>query len=359
MESIDRQRLQKENMIMTLVVWSILFTALMWLMLYTAQRKTIVISDVSGGGLSMVGEGSLSGNEKVHYTLTLQEDARNQGFFRIPFDREIKAEDVVIENRYQDRELWVYIKNAESAFYREHAVYGDLSPVSSGFCEEMRNGIILKMQMNGIWEYHTVMENNTMQVTFQKPKELYRYVIVIDPMGGGEQTGTIVGGYAEKSLALQVAQMIPEKLEGSDCKLYFTRWEDVEVSEEDRIALVEDLQADFYIRIAASADMDDTKYGISALYNENYFIPEFGNVELADKLTQSVTIASSNRAAGIFPAEEDSILQKLNIPAAQINLGYLTNEKEDALLGRDTYRGKLAQGIADAILQLPDENSSH
>ena len=60
-------------------------------------------------------------------------------------------------------------------------------------------------------------------------------------------------------------------------------------------------------------------------------------------------MAASNRAVGLFPAEEEDILQKIEIPAARIALGYVTNDTERQLLMQDSYQKKLAEGIAEAI----------
>ncbi|MCH5345079.1 MAG: N-acetylmuramoyl-L-alanine amidase [Acetatifactor sp.] len=348
---------KKMNMVITLILWTVLCVTCMVLMLYVALHKTIVIADEVPGQLALSvadGQGGIVGNSHV---LTFTQQDGNEGSIRIPLAQDIKAENVVVENRYLNQELWVYIQGAEESFYDKNVIIGDVSPVVYGYCEEQRNGVILKIQMDDVWEYYSAMEygtsvsdsGNSMVISFRDPHEIYGQVVVIDPMGGGSETGSLYRGYAEKTLALQIARIISEKLEQSDIRLYFTRLEDVEVAEETRSELAKAVNADMYIRIAAGADEDVLNYGVAGFYNAEYYIPEIGNVQLADILTRNVTIASSNRAVGIFPAAEDSILQRLTVPAAQINVGYLTNEQEAALLGREFYRDKLAQGIVDAI----------
>lgn len=70
---------------------------------------------------------------------------------------------------------------------------------------------------------------------------------------------------------------------------------------------------------------------------------------MADIVTKAVTIASSNRALGLVPAEEDSILREINIPAAQLSAGYLSNGEERDLLRQEAYLEKVAEGVIDAI----------
>lgn len=347
--------IQEINMILTLAIWIVLGISGMYYMLYTASHKTIVIMDNASTRIDQI-VGEQQGEEGIaaqNNLIFLSNMKTVPSTIYIPLERTVQAEDVVVENRYREKELWIYIKGTGAAFYEENGIYGDISPILSGNSESQRGSVILKMQMNRVLEYYTTMEDELMTITFKEPHDAYSYIVVVDPMGGGAEMGSSLRGYAEKTLALQIANLISEKVQQSDIKLYFTRTEDVNVTREERVELVEAVGADLYIRICANADDEDaSNYGISAIYNEEYYIPEFGNADLADALTRSVTIASSNRALGIFAADEDSILQDIAVPGAQINVGYLTHPMEGELLGQEEYRKKLAQGIADAIMEV-------
>lgn len=112
------------------------------------------------------------------------------------------------------------------------------------------------------------------------------------------------------------------------------------------------MDADLYLEIGLSADdAQESTYGIRAEYNDEYYLPDFGNVQWADCVTRQVTVASGNRAIGLFPAEEDDILWQLKIPAARISLGYVTNSSETALWNRKAIK-KAAEGIAEAISEV-------
>ena len=102
-----------------------------------------------------------------------------------------------------------------------------------------------------------------------------------------------------------------------------------------------------YLEIGLSSDPENTSvYGISGEYNDEYYIPEFGNLQWADCVTRQ---AASNRAVGLFPATEEDVLWEIAIPSARISLGYVTNAAERQLLIQEDYQKKLAQGIAEAI----------
>lgn len=344
--------MEKENLLMTLVNWILLGGICMFAMLYAAAHKTVVIADTpKEQGELTVNLEKHTDSEKIA-SLMLKSDA-SDGKLRIPLEKGMKAENVVMENHYTEKELWIYIHEGDADFYKDNAVHGDIRVVGTSWLEQQTKGLILKLQMTDVFEYRSVLENSTLTITYNYPKDVYKQIVVIDPVGGGEERGAVYGGCVEKEIALQVAKLLPGLIDSHEIKLYFTRTEDVTVSVEERLKLAQAVGADFYIRIGVSVDAENLeRYGITGIYNEEYYIPEFGNVELGDVLTRQVTIAAGNRAIGLRTALQDSILKELQIPAAQISLGYLSNEKERTLMQRESYQEKLAKGIGAAITEV-------
>lgn len=339
------------NLSLTCILWLLFGGAAMAAMLYVAYSKPIVIMDVEGEQTDISGGEERRGarNRK----LLLQENGEAADSIFIPLTKGTKAENVVMENHYMEQELWICLEGVEDGFYEENAVYGDLAPVRDGYCMSRRDAAVLKLKMDGVLEYKSTMENDTLAIVYYEPKELYRLIAVIDPVAGGGDAGARADGVMEKELALETAKLLQKKLEKEDIKLYFTRLEDKQVAPKDRIALAKEVQADLFLSIGVCLDEENPDlYGIQSYYNEAYYIPEFGNVELADAVTRNVTIKAGNRALGLLPAGENSVLREMNIPAAQICLGYLSNEKERALLRQEGYLEKLAEGLADALLEV-------
>lgn len=282
--------------------------------------------------------------------MKLMQTPNGKESFVIPLPANIRAEDVIMENRYMERELWIHIQSEDTQFYEENPVSGDISPILEGRYEVQPDGVLLKFAMSSLQEYRSTMNDNILEVAGCKPKDMYSYIVVIDPVGGGRDNGLCSYVYREKELALQIAKLVQKNSALSDIKLYLTRTEDVTVSPEERLALIRDVDADFYIRIGAAENpVEENLYGIECYYNEEYFIPDFGNADLADIVTRAVTIVASNRALGLIPAEEGSILKKINIPSVQLSVGYLSNDKERNLLQQEAYLEKVADGILNAI----------
>lgn len=280
----------------------------------------------------------------------------DSSYLRIPLPEECKAEDIVIENHYMDQELCILIKNADEAFYEESVLSGNLNMIEQGDYETIEEGIKLNFKLTGIFEYRSILENNNLYIGFLSPREVYDRIVVIDPACGGLNTGYDVEGLQEKSISLQIAGKLKEKLDKTDIKVYYTRVDDVNPEEEQRVRLANETRADMYIRIQVNADEDSSVYGISTVYNSGYFIPGFGSMELADALEREVAAYVRGKELGLVEAQaRDYALRHITVPAAAIQVGCITNDQEASLLGREEYCDRLATGIYNAIMSIYDE----
>lgn len=274
----------------------------------------------------------------------------------IPLETGVKAEQVVMENRYMDRQLWIYIDGTDRDFYLENALTGNVAPVTKGYFEQHNGDIVLKMQFEEVMEFQSVLDGSNLYIEYRSPREVYQHIVVVDPAWGGGETGAVSDSGPEKELTLQFALALKEKLDKTDIKVYYTRLEDVVVEPEKRAALANDVQADMFLRIGFATDEQDSgTYGVRCLYNGDYFIPEFGSVQFADLLERQVTTAISGKALGLFPAGEDSVLSLLQVPACEIQPGFLSNVRESSLLRTAACRERAAEGMAQAVLKAYEE----
>lgn len=339
---------KKMNMLITLIIWCVLCGGSMAGMLVVASDKTIVITDAAPEQSGFTAENNQAGSRQGTI-MELRQDGNMKNQLCIPLESGTKAEQVIVENRYMEQELWIYIKKAGEAFYQQNTISGDVASVESCRYEVQDDGILLKLQMDTVWEYHNTMEGGSLKIAFSNPRDNYRQIVVLD-LADGEDSGTAVEPYGEKELALQIAKQVQKKVEQPEIKIYITGSEDGTISKEQKIKLVQSVEPDLFLQIDTLENSEDSsQYGIQSYYNDEYYIPDFGNVEWADMVTKEVTVAASNRALGLFPAAEDSILKELDMPAATISVGYMTNTRERALLMQESYQEKLAGGIAEAI----------
>ena len=268
----------------------------------------------------------------------------------IPLPEGSKAEEITIENHYMDQELYVLIQNVQESFYAEHALMGNRTGVEAGFYHETEDGVALVFELTQVYEYRTVFENNELYISFLNPREIYNRIVVIDPSCGGLDRGRGGNGIIEKELTLQIAKKLKEKLDESKIKAYYTRMDDVNPAAEQRVALANEVKADMYIEISVDSREEEAVYGVSTVYNDQYFIPGFGSVELADLLERELASEIKTKALGLEKASEESKLRYATVPAAEVRVGCLSNKQEAILLKREDYIEKIANGIYNAII---------
>ena len=90
--------------------------------------------------------------------------------------------------------------------------------------------MLLKIRMARVLEYRSTMDSSGLTINWYEPKELYDYIVVIDPARGGSENGIDTYGLLEKDLTLQVAKQIQKQFDLEGVRLYCTRTEDVDGS---------------------------------------------------------------------------------------------------------------------------------
>ena len=228
-----------------MVLWLLLGTFSMVAMLWTAAHKTVVISARSQEQGELVPEYRTEQTGEMQ--LPMQTDQKADRQICIPLESGTKAENVMVENHYMEKELWIYIENGRKAFYKEQRITGDLNPVEKGICEAQNEGVLLRLSMREVLEYHSTLEEGYLWVDYVSPKELYDRIVVLDPVGGGRDLGVTASGCQEKEVALSVARQTAQLMEDRQVKVYLTRTEDIDVTKEARRQFADWVGADLYL----------------------------------------------------------------------------------------------------------------
>ncbi|MDE6738404.1 MAG: N-acetylmuramoyl-L-alanine amidase, partial [Lachnospiraceae bacterium] len=241
------QQERQNNLMKRMAVYCLVFvTTAMSAILYYSANKIIVVADVAQDEVvqeSDGNEGSEKSTEKSvvvdKNNISIDRDSQNTKYFCIPLPEDVKAEEVIIENHYMDRELWVNIthKNPQEheKFYETNGVYGNCDSVTEGHFDVDKDRMCLRFDLAGVYEYHSIFEDNTLYVEFMTPKEVYDKIIVIDPAYGLQEDGVLSNGVSAKDITLEVAKAVKAKLDNTDIKVYYTRMDDSNPTAEKRV----------------------------------------------------------------------------------------------------------------------------
>lgn len=332
----------------------------MSVMLYYSATKTVGVPDVAQDEVVS----SAQHQQQQQHTepavpaesdeIKIDRNSQTSNYFCVPMPESVKAEEVILENHYMNEELWVSISSSQPAlfrdFYAANSVYGNSGCVVDGHFEAGEEKAYLRFALDGVYEYNSIFEDHILYVEFVPPKEAYEKVIVVDAAYGGDETGVTVKDLMSKDITLNIAKALKAKFDDSDIKVYYTRMDDSNPTAADRVKLSTATKADMLIRIEVSGNENSKLYGTTTVYNSRFFIPGFGNVELADLLEREVVTSISGKAGGLVEAEAaDEVINDATVPAAAIRVGYLTNSQEAILLQREDYIQRIADGIYNAV----------
>ena len=181
----------------------------------------------------------------------------------------------------------------------------------------------------------------------------YQKIIVLDPGHGGSDAGAIgPTGVTEKSVALAVSLKAQKLLTVDGYKVIMTRTTDIDVAAPG-VSDATELQArvnkappnaDIFISVHCNAFSNGSANGM-----ETYHAPTaVKGSRLARLLNEELAKLGGLNNRGV-KAARFYVMTHSKCPASLIELGFITNPREEKLLASDAYQQKLAQAITNAV----------
>ncbi|HHX77018.1 MAG TPA: N-acetylmuramoyl-L-alanine amidase, partial [Firmicutes bacterium] len=169
-------------------------------------------------------------------------------------------------------------------------------------------------------------------------------VVVIDPGHGGYDPGAVglSRGLEEKFVNLDTALRLKDLLGKAGAKVVLTRERDAFISLNQRVNIAHNNDAALFISIHANAHVDRTAGGTETYYNSNHLPRE--SLRLAELIQRELAGALNLRDMGVKNGDF-YVIRATRIPSALVELAFLSNENEEGLLNRPSFR----QGAAEAI----------
>jgi N-acetylmuramoyl-L-alanine amidase len=200
-----------------------------------------------------------------------------------------------------------------------------------------------------------------------------RPLIVIDPGHGGRDPGAIgVSGTMEKAVTLATALELRRSLEATGrYRVALTRTRDRTISLANRLAFAREHDADLLIAIHADSSPDRNARGASVYVSSGNTTTRLpANRGNSGRIANALSGSEPQREAGsawlqysmIEQLDDDVrmvtgparnahfyVLGARSIPSVLLEMGFLSNRKDESLIKQPAKRRVLAQAIRDAI----------
>ena len=168
--------------------------------------------------------------------------------------------------------------------------------------------------------------------------------------------GTTGKNQTEEQLNLSVALRLQALLADQGATVVMTRTtHESDMTSYKRALLANEVNADLCIRIHADGSTDPSVYGMSMLVPYGDQLATQDIVEpsrIAGEYVLSATLATTGaKNNGIVQRSDLTGFNFVEVPTILIEMGFMSNPNEDALMETDSYQQKLAQGMCDGITQ--------
>lgn len=194
--------------------------------------------------------------------------------------------------------------------------------------------------------------NNSETKEKDNPSMFHSYTIVLDPGHGDYDSGSIgAKGTLEKDIALDVTLKLGKVLERKGMKVIYTREDDTVFStdiNEDLIAranIANKNSADLFISIHLNCCDSPEVSG-----TETYYHPASTSGKALAEKVQSEIVKTRKLADRGVKADNFLVLRTSKAPAILVELGYISNSKDETILNNSRYQEILAKAIANGIV---------
>ena len=184
-----------------------------------------------------------------------------------------------------------------------------------------------------------------------------------EPVGPGAEetkakvssgTAGAVSGLNEYELTLKLALKLQRVLEERGYEVVMIRTKnDVDISNAQRAEIANKAQADAFLRIHANSSEDPSRKGAMTICqtSSNPYNAELHDksYRLSTEVLDALAEAAECEKESVWETDTMSGINWCQVPVTIVEVGYMSNPEEDALMATEKYQDRLVNGMAKGV----------
>jgi N-acetylmuramoyl-L-alanine amidase len=266
----------------------------------------------------------------------------------------------------QDKKLEVVIKNAVKGQAQSSYRYSSPLIDSVTFASEKVDGqeaTVMTITTTKAAKFSVGLNDDAsaLNVLFIDKSELQSRepLVILDAGHGGTDPGASGNGLREKDVNLAVTMQVGEILADEGVRVAYTRTGDSFVALGDRPNIANMYNASIFVSIHCNSNISSSPSGTETycyypLSDPNLFMQKDERYNLALRIQQEMIAALGLNNRGVKQANFQ-VLRQTDMPSALVEMAFLSNPNDAALLAEGSIQKQAAKAIARAISDYMEE----
>lgn len=292
--------------------------------------------------------------EDVGFSITFSKSSYS---LRIRLPEGVTMEQIIDTDYYYNHKFVLQIPGRHKSLYDQYPIIRK-NPVITGVkVTQSGSNTKITVSTSKLQGYKYTRQGDYLFVTIDRPRKIYKNIVVLDAGHGGKDFGATNRGSKEKAINFKIIYSFArEYFDGSSSsvKAYWSRYNDKFISLSERARFAAEVEADLFVSLHMNSASNRSANGMEVYYaKSNNRVTDTGlsSQKLArkmhDRLENNLTIPSR----GVKKAEF-YVLRHNTVPSILIELGFISGNRDYNKITSPAYQKKAAQNIYEGIADI-------